>query len=96
MTKPGAKLIGGGISSVLTSLGIGPKIKQYEMLEAWPEIVGKQIAGVATAERITDGKLFVHVEQAVWRNELVFLKKDLIEKINSAMHQEIVHDIIFR
>ncbi len=96
MSKPAAKLIATGISSVLSSLGIGGKIKQYEMLEAWPEIVGEQIAKVATAERLTDGKLFVHVEQAVWRNEMVFLKKELIEKINRAMHQEIVHDIIFR
>jgi predicted nucleic acid-binding Zn ribbon protein len=96
MSKPGAKQIASGISSVLSTLGIGGKIKQYEMLEAWPAIVGEQIAGVSTAERITDGKLFVHVEQAVWRNELVFLKKELIEKINREMHQDIVQDIIFR
>jgi len=43
-----------------------------------------------------DGKLFVHVSQAEWRNELIFLKKDLIEKINTSMHQDIVNDIIFR
>ena len=43
-----------------------------------------------------DGKLFVHVPQAEWRNELIFLKKDLIEKINTTMHQDIVNDIIFR
>ena len=96
MSKQAAKLIGSGISSVLSSLGIGRKIKQYELLEAWPEIVGKQIADVTTAERMTEGKLFIHVEQAVWRNELIFLKKDLIEKINRTMHQESVQDIIFR
>jgi predicted nucleic acid-binding Zn ribbon protein len=96
MKKESAKLIGSGISSVLSVLGIGRKVKQYELLEAWPGIVGEQIAGVTKAERITDGKLFVHVDEAVWRNELVFLKKDLIAKINSTMQQEIVRDIIFR
>jgi len=96
MTKPAGKLIGAGISSVLSSLGIGGKIKQYELLDAWPEIVGQQIAGVTTAERISDGKLFIHVDQAVWRNELIFLKKDLIAKINRTMHQDLVRDIIFR
>lgn len=96
MSRPAAKEISAGISSVLSSLGIGRKIKQYELLDAWPRIVGDQIAGVTTAERITDGRLFIHVEQAVWRNELVFLKKDLIAKINRTMHQDIVHDIVFR
>ena len=96
MRKTAPKLIGAGISSVLSGLGLGGKIKQYELLDAWAGIVGPHIARVATAERITEGKLFVHVEEAVWRNELVYLKKDLIAKINQTMHQNIVHDIIFR
>jgi predicted nucleic acid-binding Zn ribbon protein len=96
MSKAAPKQIGSGISSVLGMLGIGGKIKQYEVIDAWPQIVGGPIADVTKAERITDGKLFVHVEEAVWRNELVYLKKDLIEKINDTMHQEIVRDIIFR
>ena len=96
MKQAAPKLIGPGISSVLSGLGIGGKIRQYELLDAWPGIVGAHIASVATAERITEGKLFVHVEEAVWRNELIYLKKDLIAKINQTMHQNIVHDIIFR
>jgi hypothetical protein len=38
----------------------------------------------------------VRVSQAPWRNELLFLKKELIAKINSRMKREIVNDIVFR
>ena len=84
------------VGTVLQELGLSKKIKQYEVIEAWPTIVGRQIANVATAERIENGILFVHVTRAPWRNELVFLKKELIGKINETMHQKIVSDIIFR
>ena len=90
------KHIGSAISSVIQQLGIGQRIKQGEVLEAWPRIVGEQIAKVTSADRIEGGKLFVHVTRSTWRNELVFLKKALVAKVNKEMNQEIIKDIIFR
>jgi predicted nucleic acid-binding Zn ribbon protein len=84
------------IGTVLLELGLSKKIKQYEVLDAWSTIVGQQIANVTTAARIEKGVLFIHVKRAPWRNELIFLKKELIKKINEAMHQDIISDIIFR
>ena len=90
------KRISLAITSTLEGLGLGAKVRQYEVLDVWPMIVGESIAHVATAERIVDGKLFVSVTRSTWRNELLFLKKELIGRINTAMQQEIVKDIIFR
>lgn len=84
------------LADTVRQLGIGPKLKQYEMFERWPSIVGKQIAKTAQPLRIEKGRLFVRVTQSAWRNELVFLKQEIIEKINTAMNQVIVKDIIFR
>lgn len=90
------KSIGDAITSALENLGFVKKIKQYEVLDLWGKVVGDQIANVTIAERIDDGKLFVRVQRAPWRNELVFLKKELIGKLNAAIHEDIVKDIIFR
>ena len=84
------------IDAVVHQLGLGGRLKQYDVLDLWPEIVGERIAGVAKAERIDRGVLTVRVSRATWRNELLFLKSDLLEKINKQMNGEIVHDIIFR
>ena len=94
LSKP--KPISRAISSVIEQLGIGAKIKQYEVINSWSKIVGEQIAKVSTAERMEGGKLFVRVSRSTWRNELLFLKKELISKINKTINQEIVKDIIFR
>ncbi len=87
---------GGALAGILRSLGLTKKLRPYEVLDRWPAIVGERIAAVTTAERLEDGKLFIHVTRAPWRNELVFLKKDLMKKINETMGEEIVLDIIFR
>ena len=90
------KLISQGITSTLDQLGLGKKVKQYEVLDVWSEVVGEQIAQVTTADFFSGGKLFIRVSRSTWRNELTFLKQQLIQKINTAMGEEIVHDIIFR
>ena len=96
MRTSNPKHIGNALSSTIHQLGIESKIKQGEVLDAWSRIVGEQIAKVTSADRIENGKLFVHVTRATWRNELVFLKQALITKVNKEMNQEIVKDIIFR
>lgn len=96
MRKSVPKPIGSAIASVIEKLGLDKKVRQYEVVAAWPRIVGAQIAKATAAEYIRDGKLFVRVGHSTWRNELVYLKKELIDKINAAMHQEVVKDIVFR
>ncbi len=90
------KQLSASIASALQQLGIGGRLKQYEVLNRWSSIVGEHISKVTTPERIERGKLIVRVKQSTWRNELVFMKKEIISKINKAMKQEIVKDIIFR
>lgn len=96
MKPPLPKPIGIVLPGILKSLGLDAKLGQLEVLRAWPLIVGEQIAAVTSAERIQDGKLFISVKRAPWRNELVFLKKELIKRINAAMQRDLVKDIIFR
>jgi predicted nucleic acid-binding Zn ribbon protein len=93
-TKP--KLIGNSIQAILNDYGLLPRMKQFEALNLWAVIVGEQIAKVAKAEKIDHGSLIVRVEKPVWRNELIFLKKEIIAKINEMMKEEIVKEIIFK
>jgi hypothetical protein len=92
----GPKKLDLAILSAVEDLGLALKIEQSKVLDDWPVIVGEQIAKVTVAERLESGKLFVHVTRATWRNELIFLKADLIIKINAYANREIVKDIIFR
>lgn len=90
-----AQPIGTVLSSLMQELGLGKKLKQYEAVRVWREIVGERIAKVAIATKIINGTLIVKVAKSTWRNELSLMKKEIIAKINAALKEEIVKDIKF-
>ncbi|MBI3587427.1 MAG: DUF721 domain-containing protein [Ignavibacteriales bacterium] len=90
------KTLGEAIEELVQSLGIKKKLHEYEAVLQWEQIVGGQIAKVATATRITKGVLFVKVKTSTWRNELTIRKPEIIKKINGAIGEEIVNDIKFQ
>lgn len=87
--------VGTVLSSLMEELGLGKKLKQYEAVRIWREVVGERIAKVATATKIINGMLIVKVEKSTWRNELSLMKREIIAKINAALKDEIVKDIKF-
>jgi predicted nucleic acid-binding Zn ribbon protein len=88
------ELIGQILNKYLTDLGIYKPIKSYKALNLWHEVVGEKISKVTEPERLSDGKMFVKVKNASWRNELVFHKRDIIDKINRAVGSSVVKDIV--
>jgi len=64
-------------------------------VQKWSEACGEGISKVAEAYKIEDGRLFVRVESAPWRNELLYLKPRLIGKLNRLIGKEVVKDIVF-
>ena len=94
--RKGSASIGDALASLIKDLGIGKKIREAEAMEMWTKVVGKQIAEVTTPLKIENGKLFITVTRAAWRNELVYLKDEIKDKINAALKQDIVKEIVLR
>ena len=88
------ELIGQILNKYLTDLGIKKSITDYQAINYWHEIVGEKISRVTEPERMSDGKIFVKVKNDTWRNELIFYKKEIIEKLNSTIGSRAVKDII--
>lgn len=74
----------------------GQHMKKYDVIVQWEAIVGQSIAAAAKPERIEKQVLTLKVHHAVWRQELLFRKNELIGQINTYFGENIVKDIIFR
>ncbi|MFQ5560676.1 MAG: DUF721 domain-containing protein, partial [Nitrospinota bacterium] len=72
------KPLASAISTLLKELGIEGKLKQYEALNDWAAIVGEKISNVTTAEKVQDGILYIKVKNSAWRNELLYMKSDIL------------------
>ena len=82
--------------SLVRELGIAPKMAQYDVIAAWPDVVGTQIARVTDPQRMENGILYVAVTTAPWRAELSMKRLDLIEKLNARIGTRVLNDIRFR
>jgi predicted nucleic acid-binding Zn ribbon protein len=90
-----AKSLGEALAGLTADLGIQSRLREYDAVTLWPELVGAHIAKVATAEKISKGILIVRVATSTWRNELQMRKHELMQKINAALKAPIIKDIKF-
>ena len=87
------KTLSQALGELIKDLGIESEVMHNQAIQLWPEVVGKRIAAVSHAEKIDGNILFVKVHNDSWRNELVFLKKDIIDRLNKRIGKKVVNDI---
>ena len=93
MARP--ETLGNILTRKLKSLGVYRKIKEGSIPLVWPDIVGEAVAAHTRIIRCEDGKLFVKVDNPVWRHELIFQKPDFLRLLNGRLGEHIVDDIHF-
>jgi predicted nucleic acid-binding Zn ribbon protein len=72
------------LSSYLKQAGLTKRVQQAGIVEAWPELVGPQIAAVTAPESVTpDGMLRVRVATAAWANELSLMSPKILARLNA-------------
>ncbi|MEE9553347.1 MAG: DUF721 domain-containing protein [candidate division Zixibacteria bacterium] len=81
--------IGGFILEALNRMGVSDRLKKQQAVTGWSEIVGEKIAAQTEALRIDGDTLVVKVHQAVWRQQLQFLKDDLLTKLKKELEGDI-------
>ena len=83
------------IKAFLKESGLDKGVKQNTALLIWDEVVGENIAENTSAEKVEHGTLTVKVDNSSWRQELVFKKKEIIDKLNSRIGKKTIKEIRF-
>jgi predicted nucleic acid-binding Zn ribbon protein len=87
--------IGKILARSLKSLEIDRRLKEESILLNWGRVVGERIASKANPVKVKDSILFVSVENASWRNELMFMKRKIVRELNQWAKDNVIRDIIF-
>jgi predicted nucleic acid-binding Zn ribbon protein len=87
--------IGGLIMESLSRMGYSERIHRQSAVIGWDDIVGERIAMETKALKIDNKTLVVKVHKAAWRQQLIFLKAELLKKIESDLGRGVVEDIRF-
>lgn len=72
------------------------RLEEGRIWLVWDAAVGRQIAAKARPVSFRDGTLTVAVVSAPWMQQLTFLKKGILEKLNERLGRELVCDIFLK
>ena len=83
------------INRFLKKSGLDRGVNQQNAILIWEETVGKTIASNTTAESVEHGILMVKTTSPTWRQELVFKKQDIIQRLNTKLGNNTIREIRF-
>lgn len=81
------------INELLNAYKLNGKIDELKIWNNWPEIVGTVIAKNTSKMQLKGGILTLYVESAPLKNELMFHRSVILQKINSFFEKQIVKEI---
>ncbi|MBI5117694.1 DUF721 domain-containing protein [Candidatus Poribacteria bacterium] len=84
------------IGRVLGTGRLGRSAHVAELWSGWRDIVGEIVADHCSPEKIENGKLYVKVDSAVWRQQLDLLKEEIKGKIDQKLRDSEIKKIVFR
>ena len=90
------RAVRGILELALRKNGLDKKLKEFEFVSRWSEIVGESVARVSRPECVRRSALVVRVSSSAWAQELSFLKASMLEKLYKVLpaHSR-VNDITF-
>ena len=87
------EVVSGVVARVLRGLGLEGALLGWRAVQEWPEIVGPRLARRARAVDFRDGTLVIEVEGSAWMQEVGYLKRELIRKIDARLGAGVVRDV---
>jgi predicted nucleic acid-binding Zn ribbon protein len=79
----------------LKAHGFERKLKEMDVIAAWPELMGPAVAHRTTEIRIKDNILYLKLDSSVMREELQQGKSIIIQRLNEFAGIQLVKDIWF-
>jgi predicted nucleic acid-binding Zn ribbon protein len=83
------------LKEILSDEKLKPAIEKGNLSICWKKHMGTLINKNTTIKGYKNGILTIKTKTPVWRNELIFQKNNIIEKLNSKLEKNKIKDIRF-
>lgn len=71
-------------------------IQSLQIEELWEEMMGKTISRYTDSIQIVNQTLFISTTVAPLRNELVYQKEKILQRVNEALGENTVREVVIR
>ena len=94
MGRTNDKSLKDAIEQMLHVYKLRRKFDETTLITAWPEMMGNAIANRTTRIYIRERKLYIQLESAVIRNELMMMRSNIVEKLNERAGSSVIDEVI--
>lgn len=88
--------IGAAIRHFLNQSRIKGDIQAMQIHDVWEQIMGKTIARYTEKLQIFGDKLYITTTVAPLKQELIYQKEKIIQRVNEALGQRVVTEVIIQ
>jgi predicted nucleic acid-binding Zn ribbon protein len=91
----GFSALGDVLKQELEKRGLDKKVSEHKAVVLWEDMAGNELSRHTQATKVRNHILFVKVDSPVLRNELTYLKPNLLGKIKTELPESEIEDIFF-
>ena len=71
-------------------------MQALQIEEIWEKLMGKTISKYTESIRIIHQTLFINTSVAPLKNELMFQKENIIKRVNEALGENVVKEVVIK
>ena len=88
--------IGDALKEFLKKSRLKSGVQALQVEEAWEKIMGRTIANYTDKIEIRNSTLFISTTVAPLKNELIYQKEKIIERVNEALGEKVINEVVVK
>jgi predicted nucleic acid-binding Zn ribbon protein len=88
--------IGDALKKFLDQSRIKGSIQALQIEDAWEQIMGKTIARYTEKIQIHGHTLYINTNVAPLRQELLYQKEKILQRVNEALGERLIKDVVIK
>lgn len=93
--KSNTSTVKNAVSDLLDFYKLKGKFNQMSTMDAWKQVMGESVARRTSKLFMREKTMFIKVESASLKNELMMVKSRIIQELNQVTGEGIVEELIF-
>ena len=88
--------IGDALKEFLKKSRLRSGVQAMQVEDAWEKIMGKTIANYTDKIEIKNSTLFISTSVAPLKNELLYQKEKIIQRVNEALGERVITEVVVK
>ncbi len=88
--------IGNALKNFISKSNIKNGIRSVQIEEVWLQIMGTTIAKYTESIKIVNSTLFINTSVGPLKNELLYQKEKIMERVNEALGEKVILSVVIQ